>query len=326
MELPTYDSIIGPQSDGDAPVFEFHLDAGVTETLPKGARVVSSKKFGSSAWSFTGLVEVQLSDGTRHRYFMKSACGEAGRVLVEGEYHALNEMHKAAPGVAPEPYTKGEYRYDNPIRYFVLTKFTSMENVLPNPARLCSKLVRLHRQSVSPTGKFGFEVPTCQGRTAQALSWESSWTQFFTNLLTHVTRLDFEVNGPWDELEALEKRIFSHVIPRLIGVLEADGRKIKPCLIHGNLWEGNTGTARETGEVYIFDPASYFAHHEMEIGDWRCHYNKIHNRIYTKTYFQLEKPSEPREEWDDRNRMYCIYFNVIFSVNHTNHGKAIRQQ
>lgn len=313
MGLPTHDS----------DVFDFDVEAGVIDAFPKGSRVVALNKFDSSTWASTGLIDVKLPDGPQCRYFIKSASGGEGRVLIEGEYHALCEIHKASPGVAPEPYAKGNHRDD---RYFFLTKYTGMENKLPDPEKLCSKLVRLHRQSVSPTGKFGFDVPTCQGRTAQALSWENSWTKFFTNLLSHVARLDHQVNGPWQELEMLQKRIFSHVIPRLIGALEADGRKVKPCLIHGNLWEGNTGTSAETGEVYIFDPASYFAHHEMEIGDWRCHYNKIHDKIYTETYLQLEEPSEPREEWDDRNRMYCIYFNVIYSVNHRSSGKAIRQQ
>jgi protein-ribulosamine 3-kinase len=54
-------------------------------------------------------------------------------------------------------------------------------------------------------------------------------------------------------LDNLAKKIFSHVIPRLIGNLERDGRSIKPCLIHGDLWEGNIGTVQETGDIYIYD-------------------------------------------------------------------------
>jgi protein-ribulosamine 3-kinase len=36
-------------------------------------------------------------------------------------------------------------------------------------------------------------------------------------------------------------------------------------------------------------------------------------------------PSEPKDEWEDRNRLYYIYWNVIYSVNHLAQGKAIRQ-
>ena len=42
----------------------------------------------------------------------------------------------------------------------------------------------------------------------------------------------FKTDGPWPELETVEGRVVSHIIPRLIGALEADGRGVKPCLIH----------------------------------------------------------------------------------------------
>lgn len=200
-----------------------------------------------------------------------------------------------------------------------------MRDGVPDPNQLCAKLAQLHRNSVSPTRNFGMHVTTCQGRTPQAVSWEASWTKFFTNLLKNVVDLDFETNGPWKELEQLEFRVFADVIPRLIGAVESDGRSIKPCLIHGDLWEGNTGTFDETGDIYIFDSGAFYAHNEMEIGDWRCNYNTIHKEVYTTTYLQHYPASEPQEEWNDRNRMYSIYYNVIYSVNHMAEGKAVRQ-
>lgn len=81
-----------------------------------------------------------------------------------------------------------------------------------------------------------------------------------------------------------------------------------------------------TGNVYLFDAAVMYAHNEFEIGDWRCHYNKIHNKIYTQTYLRKCRPSEPMEEWEDRNRLYCIYYNILYSVNHTVLGTAVRQR
>lgn len=138
--------------------------------------------------------------------------------------------------------------------------------------------------------------------------------------------LDFETNGYWEELDRLEKRLISHVIPRLLDALQSEGRSIKPSLIHGDLWEGNTGTSFKDGNVYLFDSAAYYAHSEMETGDWRCYYNKIaKDDVYTKTYLRHNPPSEPEEEWEDRNRLYSVYFNVIYSVNHESEGTAVRQ-
>ena len=304
---------------------DFLLDENVLASLPTGSKVLSANRYAISAWTITGRVNVELLDGTPMQYFLKCATGDRGRLVIEGEFTAMSELHKTMPDFVPRPLSWGKYRISNPDKYYVLEEFVEMSNDDPEPDQLCLKLAKLHRESVSPTGKFGFQVTTCNGRTPQEVSWESSWTVFFSNLLRHVVNLDFEVNGMWEELDILAKKTFESVIPRLIGTLERDGRSVKPCLIHADLWEGNTGTSCETGSIYIFDSGAFYAHNEMEIGNWRCHYNKIHKEIYTRTYLRYYGRSEPEEEWDDRNRMYSIYFNVIYSVNHLASGKAVRQ-
>ncbi|KAI4209635.1 MAG: hypothetical protein LQ351_007435 [Letrouitia transgressa] len=304
---------------------DFPLDESFLTNFPNGTKVLDASKFGTSAWTVTARITVELPDGAHAHYFLKCAAEERGLVMMEGEYNAMSELHRTMPNFVPKPVSWGKYRVGNPETYYLLSDFIDMNDRLPEPNQLCFKLAQLHQNSISPTGKFGLHVTTCNGRTPQAVNWESSWTIFFTNLLRHVTELDFKANGYWEEFELLEKRIFTIVIPRLIGTLERDGRSIKPCLIHGDLWEENTGTSCETGDIYIFDSGAFYAHNEMEIGDWRCHYNKIHNKIYTRTYLRYYGASEPKEEWDDRNRMYSLYYNVIYSVNHMDQGKAVRQ-
>ncbi|EXJ92440.1 hypothetical protein A1O3_00991 [Capronia epimyces CBS 606.96] len=307
---------------------DFSVDENVTSMLPKGSKVLSAIKFGMSAWTITARLEVELPDQTPMQYFLKCATGEAGRTMMEGEFNSMSELYNTMPSFVPKPYGWGKYARGSaePETYFFLAEFIDMSDRPPEPTQLCTKLAQLHRDSVSPTGQFGFHITTCQGRIPQAVAgWESSWTVYFTRLLQHVMELDMATNGPWAELERLEDRLVSHVVPRLLDALVQNGRSVKPSLIHGDLWEGNTGTAYRTGEIYLFDAAAMYAHHELEIGDWRCHYNKIHSKVYTKTYLRYNHPSEPREEWDDRNRLYSIYYNVIYSVNHVKSGKAVRQ-
>lgn len=305
---------------------DFSLDDNVQASFPKGTKVFSCDRFGTSDWTATARLHIELPDGSQTQLFLKCVIGDSGRLMMEGEFNAMSELYKTMPSFVPKPHSWGKYRAENPETYFFLSQFIDMSHQVPDATQLCSKLAQLHRTSVSPTGQFGFHVTTCQGRVPQAVAWESSWTIFFTKLLEHVINLDFETNGSWEELDRLEKRIISHVIPRLIGNLERDGRAVKPSLIHADLWEGNIGTSYETGEIYIFDAAAFYAHNEMEIGDWRCDYNKIHTEVYKRTYLQHFEPSEPCQEWDDRNRMYCIYYNIIYSVNHRDQGKAVRQR
>lgn len=324
MSSTVHDLLDRLQPDVLAVNGNFPLDQNVIAALPTGTRVLSSDRSGTSTWAFSARITAEVADGTLTRYFMKCATGNRGRVIIQGEYASMSEIQKVMPDFVPMPYTWG--RYQNDEVYFLLSDFINLSDRVPDPDQLCSKLAQLHRTSTSPTGAFGLQTASCQGRTLQHVGWEKSWTTFFTKLLKHVIGLDFETNGYWNELDQLERRLTSHVIPRLIGNLEREGRRVKPCLIHGDLWEGNMGISYDTGDVYVFDAGAYYAHNEMEIGNWRCNYNKIHETVYTKTYLRYYPPSEPKEEWDDRNRMYCIYFNVIYSVNHMAEGTAVRQQ
>lgn len=112
------------------------------------------------------------------------------------------------------------------------------------------------------------------------------------------------------------------VIPTLLGALQSDGRNITPSLIHGDLWENNVGTDVETGETVLFDPGCTYAHNEMEFGTWRCTWTCYFNTpAYMQMYQRHIKPSEPVEEWDDRNRLYSIHPYLNDSAGHA--GSAI---
>lgn len=326
MSGTVYTALFRPETGPRSAVAgDFPLDQNVINHFPSGSNVVSAEKYGSSAWTVTARVDVELFDRTRRRYFLKCATEEAGRNMMEGEFASMTELYKTMPSFVPKPIAWGQYQFKYPPTFFFLCDFIDMSNQMPDPDRLCVRVAELHRKSVSPTGQFGFYLRTCQGRTPQATEWDSSWTSFFTKLMADMMMRDFEVNEPWEELKRVEDRTVSHVIPRLIGALEADGRSVKPCLIHADLWEGNTGTSYDTGDIFVFDAGCYYAHNEMEVADWRCPYNKISAKIYTKTYFRLYGMSDPVEEWDDRNRLYSVYYNIIYSVNHTINGKSIRQ-
>jgi len=325
MSTAVHDLLKGDFSQRLATAGDFPIDENILAAFPEGSKILSAHRYGTSAWTITARVKVRVPDGTESKYFLKCAAHDAGRVMMEGEFNAMSELYQWMPHFVPKPHSWGRYRVEDPETYFFLSEYIDMSDRVPDPDDLCEKLAELHRVSISPNGHFGFHVTTCQGRQPQSIAWEKSWTVFFGKLLEHVTVADFEINGHWEELDIIEQRIFSHVIPILIGNLERDGRTVKPCLIHNDLWEGNTGTSYDNGAVYVFDSGAFYAHNEMEIGDWRCHYNKIHNKVYTKTYLKKNGPSEPREEWDDRNRMYSVYYNIIYSCNHKAQGKAVRQ-
>lgn len=219
---------------------DFPVDDNVINSFPQGTKILSATNFGQSKWTVTARLDVERPDGSPASYFLKCANDDAGRVMMEGEFHGMSELFKTMPELVPKPHTWGKFSTSSPETYFFLSDFVEMDNRPPEPSQLCTKLARLHMTSESPTGQFGFHVTTCQGRSPQAVSWESSWTIFYANLLRHVMAIDDTANGTWPALTQLEDRLLSHVIPYLLDNLTKGGRVLKPCLIHGDLWEGNT--------------------------------------------------------------------------------------
>jgi len=227
--------------------------------------------------------------------------------MAEGEFNSMSAIYDVVPNFAPQPFAWGKFKVGNPDIYFFLCEFIDMSSELPDPADFCSQLAELHANSTSPTGKFGFHITTCHGKYPQCVGWEESWEVFYRNFLGAVLRLDIEMNGEWKELQAISK---------LLGALEKEGSSVKPCLIHGDLWEGNIGTDFETGKVYIFDAAAFYAHNEMEIGMWRRKKLGLGAKEYMQEYMRHFDISEPADQFDDRNRLYCIVFDMWHSAHH----------
>lgn len=226
----------------------------------------------------------------------------------------MKELYKLSPDFVAKPIAWGELKTIIPASYFLLMEFKDFVVGLPNPAKLGKRLADMHKKSESPTGMFGFGIQTFDGARLQFIAWDPSWTSFFSKLLAEAYRQDTETNGVWPELKMVFERVQSHLIPRLIGALETDGNSVKPCLIHGDLWEGNIGTDAHTGDPIIFDCAAYYAHNEMELGIWRAERHELRDKVYRREYMRNFEPSKPEEEWDDRNRLYSAKTNFMFSA------------
>ncbi|KAI1208241.1 Fructosamine/Ketosamine-3-kinase [Annulohypoxylon truncatum] len=281
----------------------------IAEALKPGEEIIEVQQYDASNWASTTKVDTRKADGSPGAYFLK-ATDAAERVL--GEYMAMLEIHNTLPDFAPKP--RGYGKYDDEGAYFFLCDYLEINHEPPDHKRLGKKLAELHQKSNSPTGKFGFYVTTFDGKLPLNTAWESNWTSFFKKLMLGVYKLDVEINGFWKELDDVMKITIERLIPRLLDPLTADGRSIKPCLIHGDLWESNIGTDAHTGELYIFDACSYYAHHEKEIGIWRCKHHQMRAEEYQKEYFKNHERSEPVEEFDDRNRLYSVETLIINSA------------
>ncbi|KAJ3481323.1 hypothetical protein NLG97_g7851 [Lecanicillium saksenae] len=243
--------------------------------------------------------------------------------MFRGEFESMTAIHKLAPGFVPRPIAWGQCR-DEEDTFFFISEFVDMERAgkLPDAESFCKALANLHHNSVSPTGKFGFDVPTCNGDIPQNNEWESSWELFFANGMRHMLNLDLEANGHNPELKRAMEPIFANVIPRLLRPLEQGPHPIRPVLLHGDLWYGNCSTTQDTRQPVIFDASSFYGHNEYELGNWRPKRNlftRNYMEAYKKSWDELqsqggEVADKRAAEFEDRIMLYELRFNFHYCI------------
>lgn len=231
----------------------------------------------------------------------------------------MTEIYKTMPSLVPQP--RGYGKCSGSGGFYFLCDFKEMDHGDPDPAKLGKCISALHRESMgkSPTGKFGTGTVPYDGKLPLLGEWDDSWLSYFTKLmrLSYQHARDAAIHSQGheqqqeeEELDALMGVVVGRLIPRLLGPLEGT---IQPCLIHGDLWEANTGTDKDSGEMYIFDAAAYWAHSEKELGIWRCEHHETMNREeYLTQYFAHRgQRDEPVEEFRDRQLLYSVQTKLM---------------
>lgn len=114
----------------------------------------------------------------------------------------------------------------------------------------------------------------------------------------------------WPDFDVVCNLILERVIPRLLCPLQENGRTLKPSLIHGDCWDGNTATDAKTGEAFVLDMCSFYGHNEYDTGNWRAPRHRLSNEAYIESYKRRFPVSEPAEDWNARNLLYSLTFNI----------------
>ena len=236
--------------------------------------------------------------------------------MMEAEYLGMKDIHKFMPDFAPRPWTWG--KYDLTDTYFFFMEFLDLtQDSMPEVDEFCSRLAELHQKSVSPTGQFGFHRSTFQGPIEMTNTWDADWSRFCARLLNDLFLREIGQNGSWAEMEKAWDVFQIKTLPQVLGPLQAEGRSLKPCLIHGDLWEENAAINVLSSQSVVFDPTVMYAHHELELGMWRGDTYRF-GPPYFRQYLIENPPSEPIEQFDDRNRIYSMKVTFVRLLNYPN--------
>lgn len=292
------------------------LDPSVLRALslpPSTTTSISSH--GGSGFASTSKIVATNTDGTTHSFFLKTSLSRDAATMFEGEHASLNAIHNAVPTMCPQSLGWGELEKGG---YFLVTEFLDLGSRSGGGGKkgsgvsLAKKLAQLHTTPAPiPQGfekpMYGFPVPTCCGDTVQPNKWKDSWAEFYAEerLMMILGKAEAS-NGKDGKLRNLVEQVSGKVVPRLLGDGHLSGKeRIRPVVVHGDLWSGNKGKGRigdRTGvEEVVFDPSACYAHSEFDLGIMRM-FGGFGGAL--KEYHEGCPKTEPQEEYEDRVGLY----------------------
>jgi protein-ribulosamine 3-kinase len=204
--------------------------------------------------------------------------------------------------------------------HFYISEFKEFEpRELPEPVLVAEIVAELHLRGFSEAQYFGSEIDVYDGCFRIPSGRYSSWQSCYTTILATAYQYDCLTNGVSPALDYLFRLIIDEVIPRLLGALNFQGQPIRPCFIHGDLWEQNFGKEKGTERLYVFDANGYFAHHEMDLAVWTTKHHKMHSRSYLAEYQRRMPTTEPIQDFPDRLTLYSIKAYFMYSASCRGH-------
>lgn len=190
--------------------------------------------------------------GQGHEYFLK--LNDARKLdMFEAEADGLRELAAAHALRVPLPVCTGI----SDRQAFIVMEALDMGGGagVQGMTRLGEQLAQMHRHGAA---QFGWHRDNTIGSTPQSNTWTQDWLTFWCE-----QRLGYQLRL------AARQGIGSRVLQkgeRLQDCLPVffAGYQVTPSLLHGDLWSGNYGIARD-GEPVIFDPAVYYGDREADL-------------------------------------------------------------
>lgn len=225
-----------------------------------GYEVKSKQGRGGSSWASFQTLETDQGD-----FFVKTSNRPAEK-MFKGEALGLDALRAAGGVCVPKVIHYGD---DGKGGSYIIMQKLSMGG-RPNMKEFGKALAKMHlaepADQSAKEGKFGFEVDNTIGGTPQSNTWTSNWVDFVRE---HRLGAQVRMAGSTD-LQRTWKQVLEETND--LNDLFTDV-EVKPSILHGDLWSGNYEMTPEG--VAIFDPATYYGHHEAEFGmSWCAGFNR----------------------------------------------------
>lgn len=226
-----------------------------------------------------------LIEGDNQRYFVKIN-QKSFFENFEAEAYSLRLIRQSEHIAAPEVILVGQTKEN---AYLVMEYLAFQEPTEASWLAFGEQLAFMHKTTTH--GQFGWSHDNVIGSTPQPNRWSSNWRQFFA-----------EQRIGWQLQLLSEKSIRLGDIDYISQVChdQLTHHQVKPCLIHGDLWQGNVGFIKKT--PFIFDPASYYGDREADLA-----MTELFGRFPTAFYQGYNNVYPLPERYEIRKHIYNFY-------------------
>jgi len=261
----------------------------ITDKMPLSAGLSSNTPLDANDQPLN--LSFKISDGTRN-FFIKLNNKE-NLVNFQAEAYSLKQLKTLTHIACPEVTTIG-ISLDNSFLVLEYVAFNKAKPVLWY--QLGQQLAQMHRETLH--GQFGWQHDNFIGNTIQPNHWSSNWTSFFSQQrIAWQLQLLSEKSVVFGNIDHITKICHDALLHHYV----------TPCLVHGDLWQGNTGFTIEQG--MIFDPACYYGDREVDIAMTEL-FGQFPDDFYHgyQAEYPLEKGYEQRK----------LVYNFYHVLNHAN--------
>ncbi|WP_394175428.1 fructosamine kinase family protein [Thalassotalea litorea] len=216
------------------------------------------------------------------------------------EMYSLEHLSQGSDFIIPDVICCGESQDAS----FLVLQYLRL---LPHPAdeqqanenpwfTMGKTLAHMHQNNQQ--GEFGWSEDNFIGKTSQANPWQKNWSTFFAEQRLGVQLQELANRGIQltniDAFVSHCQQLLSHHHP-------------KPCLLHGDLWQGNVGFTSKGPSIY--DPSCYYGDPEVDIA-----MTELFGKFPAAFYQGYQHISPLHKHYETRKSIYNAYH--IF--NHAN--------
>lgn len=121
------------------------------------------------------------STSSNQSYYVKIG-HERDKEQYAGETESLRAIDAACPGICPRVFES----FVDPVsnRPIFISEYISLGPLNKDSAMALGRLLaEMHQNGRSPTGRFGFSIPTYCGATRMRNGWEDTWENTFDRMI-----------------------------------------------------------------------------------------------------------------------------------------------